>query len=147
MVIDSSFIPANLLLMYSVYLVGTASPGPSNMTIMAVAIQRGRTPALALASGVITGSIAWGLLAGFGLATALSTWGNILVALKVAGGLYLLWLAYSAGRSALKSNGKSKKYADSLAFEVAPKLVVTPFQRRPLQSVAVLLQESASGCN
>eukprot|EP01031_Cornospumella_fuschlensis_P024256 gene24256-29328_t len=114
MVIDSSFIPANLLLMYSVYLVGTASPGPSNMTIMAVAIQRGRTPALALASGVITGSIAWGLLAGFGLATALSTWGNILVALKVAGGLYLLWLAYSAGRSALKSNGKSKKYADSL---------------------------------
>jgi threonine/homoserine/homoserine lactone efflux protein len=78
MVIDSSFIPANFLLMYSVYLVGTASPGPSNMTIMAVAIQRGRTQALAIASGVITGSIAWGLLASFGLATALRMWGNVL---------------------------------------------------------------------
>jgi threonine efflux protein len=114
MVIDSSFIPANFLLMYSVYLVGTASPGPSNMTIMAVAIQRGRTQALAIASGVITGSIAWGLLASFGLATALRMWGNVLVALKVAGGLYLLWLAYNAGRSALKSNETSKKYTDSL---------------------------------
>jgi threonine/homoserine/homoserine lactone efflux protein len=83
---------------------------------MAVAIQRGRTPALVLASGVITGSIAWGLLAGFGLATALTMWGNVLVALKVLGGLYLLWLAYSAGRSALKSNETSKKYADSLGM-------------------------------
>ncbi len=113
MAIDSSFVPANLLLMYSVYLLGTASPGPSNMSIMAVAIQRGRTPALVLASGVITGSITWGLLAGFGLATALTMWGNALVALKLVGGLYLLWLAYRAGRSALTGDGTSKKYADS----------------------------------
>jgi len=114
MVKDLSFIPANLLLMYSVYLVGVASPGPSNMSIMAVAIQRGRAPALVLASGVITGSITWGLLAGFGLATLLTMWGNVMVALKIVGGLYLLWLAYSAGRSALKTNAASRTYADSL---------------------------------
>lgn len=113
MIFDFSFIPANLLLMYSVYLVGTASPGPSNMSIMAVAIQRGRTPALVLASGVITGSITWGLLAGFGLATALTMWGNVLVALKIVGGLYLLWLGYCAGRSALTTIETSRKYADS----------------------------------
>ena len=110
---DSSFIPANLLLMYSVYIVGTASPGPSNLSIMAVAIQRGCVPALALASGVITGSVTWGLLAGFGLATVLVTWGNVLVALKILGGLYLLWLAYCAGRSALASAGTAKNQVGS----------------------------------
>jgi threonine/homoserine/homoserine lactone efflux protein len=110
---DLSFLPANLLLMYSVYLIGTASPGPSNMSIMAVAIQRGRKPAMVLASGVITGSITWGLLAGFGLATALAMWGNVFVALKLVGGLYLLWLAYRAGRSALTRTQASRKYADS----------------------------------
>ena len=98
---DSFLIPTNVLVMYSVYFIGTASPGPSNMTIMAVALHQGRTPALSLALGVITGSIAWGLLAGFGLAAVLATLGNFLVALKIAGGLYLLWLAYGAGRSAL----------------------------------------------
>ena len=106
---DSIFIPANLLLMYSVYLIGTASPGPSNMTIMAVALHQGRTPALSLALGVITGSIAWGLLAGFGLAAVLATLGNSLVALKIAGGLYLLWLAYGAGRSALANTQVTHK--------------------------------------
>jgi len=110
---DISFLPANLLLMYSVYVIGTASPGPSNMAIMAVAVQRGRMPALMLASGVITGSVTWGLLAGFGLATALSLWGNVFVALKLVGGLYLLWLAYRAGRSALTRAQTARKYADS----------------------------------
>ncbi len=113
MVIDSSLIPANLLLMYSVYLVGTASPGPSNMSIVAVAVQRGRVPALALASGVITGSVTWGLLAGFGLATVLAAWGSFLVILKIVGGLYLLWLAYCAGRSALTSAGTARNQTGS----------------------------------
>jgi len=99
-------IPPEFLLMYSVYLIGTASPGPSNMSIMAVAIHKGRGEALTLAAGVITGSITWGLLAGFGLATVLGAWGHFLIALKVFGGLYLLWLAYRSGRSALR-NGET----------------------------------------
>jgi threonine/homoserine/homoserine lactone efflux protein len=111
---DSIFIPANLLLMYSVYFIGTASPGPSNMTIMVVALHQGRKPALMLALGVITGSIVWGLLAGFGFASVLAAAGNFLVALKIAGALYLLWLAYCAGRSALTNRLLTQKQAGSL---------------------------------
>ena len=74
------------------------------MSIMALAIQRGRASALVLAAGVITGSIIWGLLVGFGLATALLLWANVLVVLKLIGGLYLLWLAYKASRSALRTH-------------------------------------------
>lgn len=111
--LDSSTIPANLLLMYSVYLVNTASPGPSNMSIMATAIHRGRTPALAMAAGVVTGSVTWGLLAGFGLATVLTRWGHLLVTLKILGGLYLLWLAFRAGRAAWAGQDAAKTRAAS----------------------------------
>ena len=107
-------IPANLVLMYSVYIVGTASPGPSNMSIMATAMEHGRSSALVLASGIITGSLTWGLLAGFGLATVLTSWANALTVLKLLGGLYLLWLAFCAGRSALSRNRKSSKKPSSL---------------------------------
>jgi len=108
-------IPTNVLVMYSVYFIGTSSPGPSNMTIMAVALHQGRTPALMLALGVITGSIAWGLLAGLGLAAALAALGNFLVALKIAGGLYLLWLAYCAGRSVLANTQATHKQSSQWA--------------------------------
>ena len=101
--------------MYSVYFIGTSSPGPSNMTIMAVALHQGRVPVLSLALGVITGSIAWGLLAGFGLAAVLATLGNFLVALKIAGGLYLLWLAYCAGRSVLANTKATHKQSSQWA--------------------------------
>ena len=111
--IESILIPENLLLMFSIYLVGTASPGPSNMSIMALAIQRGRSSAIVLAAGVITGSIIWGLLVGFGLATALLLWTNLLVMLKIIGGLYLLWLAYRASRSALSKDQIAHQLANS----------------------------------
>lgn len=103
------FLPANLLLMYSVYIVGTASPGPSNLTIMAVGMDHGRRAAMVLAAGVITGSMFWGLLAGFGLAAVMATWGHALLVLKIVGGLYLLWLAYRAGRSAWSASAASQK--------------------------------------
>ena len=109
--LELSSLPANLLLMYSVYLVNTASPGPSNMSIMATAMHHGRKPALAMAAGVITGSVTWGLLAGFGLATVLTRWGQLLIALKVLGGLYLFWLAYRAARSALTTDVAARAQA------------------------------------
>lgn len=113
--LDSFSMPANFVLMYSVYIVGTASPGPSNLSIMAVAMNQGRNSALALASGIITGSLTWGLLAGFGLATVLATWANALIVLKLLGGLYLLWLAYCAGRLVWSNSQASNKQFGSLA--------------------------------
>lgn len=102
--IDFTHIPANLLIAYTAYLLGTASPGPSNFAIMGTAMNSGRTPALVLASGVVTGSLFWGLLAAFGLSTILARYSSALVAMKIIGGLYLLWLALKAGRSALAAN-------------------------------------------
>jgi len=91
-----------LILIYTTYFVATASPGPSNMAIMGTAMKQGRGAALALASGVIGGSMMWALLAACGVLTVLATFAQLLVVLKIGGGLYLLWLAFKAGKSALR---------------------------------------------
>lgn len=90
-----------LLLVYLTYLIATASPGPSNMAIMGVAMSEGRRPALALALGVVTGSMFWAVLAATGISAVLATYAGALEAIKLAGGLYLLFLAYKSARSAL----------------------------------------------
>lgn len=92
-----------LLLVYAAYVIATASPGPSNMAIMGVAMSRGRAPALVLAAGIVTGSLFWAVLAASGISAVLSAFADALFALKIAGGLYLLYLAYKSPRSALSA--------------------------------------------
>ncbi|WP_200547341.1 LysE family translocator [Erwinia sp. S38] len=92
-----------LLPVYAAYLLGTASPGPSNMAIMGVAMSQGRLPALMLAAGVISGSLCWALLVATGLSTLLLAWAQAVTVIKIVGGIYLLWLAFKAARSAAHS--------------------------------------------
>lgn len=91
----------HLLLVYAAYLIAIATPGPSNMAIMGVAMSQGRKPAVVLALGVITGSWCWAMLAATGLSAVLSNYAHALFAIKIAGGLYLLYLAYKSARSAM----------------------------------------------
>jgi threonine/homoserine/homoserine lactone efflux protein len=91
----------NLLLACSAYAIGVASPGPSNLAIMGLAMRAGRRPALLLALGIVSGSMFWGLLAAFGLSALLAAYAGLLVALKIMGGLYLLWLALRSARAAI----------------------------------------------
>ncbi|MCE0491132.1 LysE family translocator [Pantoea sp. Mb-10] len=95
-----------LILIYTTYFIAAASPGPSTMAIMGTAMKQGRGAALALACGVICGAMTWALLAACGVLTVLATFAQLLIALKIGGGVYLLWLAWKAGKSALT-------YADS----------------------------------
>jgi threonine/homoserine/homoserine lactone efflux protein len=53
------------------------------------------------ALGVMTGSFFWALLATLGVSEALIAWSHFIMAIKVFGGVYLLWLAFKSGRSAL----------------------------------------------
>jgi threonine/homoserine/homoserine lactone efflux protein len=94
-------ISSNLVLAYSAYLVATASPGPSNLAIMAMAMNSGRKAALLFALGVVSGSFFWALLAAFGLAAVLASYAQALSVIKLLGGLYLLWLAAKSAKSAL----------------------------------------------
>jgi threonine efflux protein len=97
----SAFLSANVLLAYTAYFIGTASPGPSNLAIMSLAMGSGRKAAFAFALGVMSGSFSWALLASLGLSAVLATYSQLLVAIRVIGGVYLLWLAWKSARSAL----------------------------------------------
>ena len=100
---DASLATVQWGIAFAAYVVNTASPGPSNMAIMTLAMHSGRRSALVFAAGVMCGSCCWGLAAALGLATLLAHYGAALVVLKLAGGLYLLWLAGKSARQALQA--------------------------------------------
>jgi threonine/homoserine/homoserine lactone efflux protein len=92
---------ASLLPVFTAYILAAASPGPSNMAIMGAAMHSGRAHGLALALGVLTGSMTWATLAATGIAVVLATYAYVATAIKIGGGLYLLYLAWTSAKSAL----------------------------------------------
>ena len=91
----------DLLLVYTAFVIAAGSPGPSTLSIMNVAMRHGHRSAAALAAGVVTMSFTWGLIAATGLSSLLSRYAQAATFLKVAGGVYLLWLAFKSARSAI----------------------------------------------
>ncbi|WP_186141339.1 LysE family translocator [Burkholderia gladioli] len=91
---------SNLGVAFAVYLVGTVSPGPANLSIANTSLHYGRKPGFAMAAGVISGSLCWGVTAAAGMSALLMSYRQCLIALKVLGAVYLLWLAYKAVRGA-----------------------------------------------
>lgn len=90
----------SLLVILSVYVIGAASPGPSTLMIATVAARQGRGPAVALASGVTLASLVWACVAATGFAAILSASAIAFTVMKWVGGLFLLYLAARALRSA-----------------------------------------------
>ena len=64
-------------------------------------MSRGRPSAVALSLGVVTGSMFWGCFAAFGFVAAIKASAELFTAMKLAGGCYLLYLAFKSWRSAM----------------------------------------------
>lgn len=90
-----------ILLSYSAFLLAIASPGPNILAVIGTSMGVNRRSGMALAMGVATGSFTWALLTVFGLSALLASYASALIVIKVFGGLYLLWLAYKAFKSAV----------------------------------------------
>lgn len=108
----NAYFSTNLMLAYAAYFIGTASPGPSNLAIMSIAASHGRKAALMFALGVISGSTFWATVATLGVSAALIAYSQFIIAVKIFGGLYLLWLAFKSGRNALASAAASEVEAE-----------------------------------
>jgi threonine/homoserine/homoserine lactone efflux protein len=104
---------SNFGVAFAVYLIGTATPGPGNLSIANASLNYGRTPGLAMAAGVISGSLCWGVTAAAGVSAMLLSYRPLLMWLKILGALYLLWLAYKAVRTAYSSNNPLKAGAQA----------------------------------
>lgn len=94
-----AYTPATLLL--------AATPGPDMALFLSRTLQGGRRDGLAALSGATVGILIHTGAAAFGLSALLAASPNAYGAVRVAGALYLLWLAYGALRhgAALRLDG------------------------------------------
>ena len=89
---------------YAAFLLGIASPGPNVLAVIGTSMSIWRRSGVALAVGVAAGSLCWAVLTVLGLSALLSVYATALIVIKIGGGLYLLWLAYKAFRSAASTH-------------------------------------------
>ncbi|WP_022703846.1 LysE family translocator [Pseudorhodobacter ferrugineus] len=76
------------------------SPGPSIIAATQMALAQGRDKALPYGLGLAFGASLWCLFALFGLAVVFKLYPPLFQAAKIAGGLYLLYMAYGLWRGA-----------------------------------------------
>ena len=98
----SPYLPG-ILLAYSAFLLSIMSPGPNILAVMGTSMSVDRKSGIALALGVASGSFCWAFLTVMGLSALLATYAWMLLVIKIAGGSYLLWLAYKSFRAAATS--------------------------------------------
>lgn len=91
---------AQIGLAYAAFALGMLSPGPNILSVVGTSMATGRAAGVALALGVSAGSLLWATLTAVGLTALVAAYAPVLAAIKVAGGLYLLWLSFKAFRSA-----------------------------------------------
>ncbi|MCX5496745.1 LysE family transporter [Kaistia dalseonensis] len=81
-------------------LIGAISPGPSFVYVVRTSVARSRVDGLAGAVGMGVGAMIFGALALLGLRTLMTEAAELYRVLRIAGGLYLVYLAYRIWRGA-----------------------------------------------
>src|SRR5690606_5891518 len=77
----------------------TASPGPDNLMVLSMGMSRGRKQGLAFGLGCAFGCLSHTVLAIIGVSALIAASPAAFMGLKIAGGLYLIWLGVGALRS------------------------------------------------
>jgi threonine/homoserine/homoserine lactone efflux protein len=90
----------SLLTILGALFLGAMSPGPSFVFVVRTSVAQSRRAGLASALGMGVGAFIFGALAVAGLRTVMEEGGWLLTGLKIAGGLYLVHLAWRIWRGA-----------------------------------------------
>jgi threonine/homoserine/homoserine lactone efflux protein len=85
-------IPTQLLPFLALVVVITVTPGPDTALVVRNTLQGGRRHGLLTAAGSSTGLLVWGAASSLGLATAFRASSALFGAIRIAGGVYLVWL-------------------------------------------------------
>ncbi len=78
----------------------TLAPGPDNLMVLSLSLARGRRQGVAFALGCAAGCLNHTALAALGVGAVIAASPLAFTALKLAGGLYLVWLGIQALRHA-----------------------------------------------
>jgi threonine/homoserine/homoserine lactone efflux protein len=94
--------PEQLLPFLGAALLVTAAPGPDSLMVLSTGIARGRRHGMAFGLGCAIGCLSHTVLAALGVSALIAASPTAFAALRLCGGLYLLWL----GAKALRSRGE-----------------------------------------
>ena len=109
----------NLPLVLAAAFIATASPGPATLAIAGTSMTSGRRFGLALAAGVMTGSLIWSVSAALGLGALMLASGWAFEAMRYLGACYLLYLAFNSARSAIRRGTIAAKHVDAPRMRTA----------------------------
>ena len=84
----------------AVHLLAVTSPGPSTVLVIQTAAVAGRRNGLLAAAAMMSGALVWATGALFGLQVLFARFDWLYVALRIGGGLYLIYLAIMLWRHA-----------------------------------------------
>jgi threonine/homoserine/homoserine lactone efflux protein len=96
----------------------TLSPGPDNLMVLSTGIAKGRARGIAFGLGCAMGCISHTVLAVIGVSALIAASPASFTALKVAGGLYLIWMGWGA----MRSHGGARVTVDGAPEESARRL-------------------------
>jgi threonine efflux protein len=77
-----------------IFLIALISPGPDFFLISSMALSRGRPAGVLASFGIAAGTTLWALLCMFGLGLIFAKMQGLVVAIRLCGGVYLLYLGY-----------------------------------------------------
>ncbi|GAA0575630.1 LysE family translocator [Caenispirillum bisanense] len=81
----------------AVYLLGL-TPGPGVFAVIARGLAQGFVRTLPFIAGILCGNVTWLTLTVFGLSMVAQVLGPLFLAVKIAGGLYLVWMGVKMWR-------------------------------------------------
>ena len=99
------------------------APGPDNLFVLMQSARSGPRGGLAVVAGLCTGLIVHTLAVALGLAALIAASPSAFTALKLAGAIYLLWLAWQA----VRPGGRSPFQIKDLPRDSARKLFLMGF--------------------
>ena len=112
----------------------TVSPGPDNLMVLGFGMSRGRAQGIAFGLGCGFGCLSHTLLAALGVSALIAASPMAFMALRIGGGLYLVWLGIRALRSSGQVRVAAMRDADEplsrlfarglLANAINPKVVL-----------------------
>ncbi len=91
---------AQTLAFLATAIVLTATPGPDNLMVLSMGMSRGRRAGIAFGLGCALGCLSHTLLAVIGVSALVAASPVAFTLLKVAGGVYLVWMGVQAWRHA-----------------------------------------------
>lgn len=108
---------SGLISIFAAFFIVAASPGPATLAVSTLSAASGRKNGLIFGAGLAVGLAFWGLVAATGLGAVLQTSARLLITLKIAGGIYLIWLAYGSAHSAIRVISEERDVVGHVRFQ------------------------------